>query len=372
MEGTVAEQTLGEYTYLPIERVHFGSGSLKHLGQELDRLESQRPFVITGKSIREQTDLVSQVEKYTRLTLAGVFSGIRQHAPLTPIMEAVEHAKHARADALISVGGGSPIDSTKIIVKELSSNFSKPIIPHIAIPTTLSAAEFSHSAGMTDEKEKTKKGVRDTRMTPRIVFLDPELTLETPGWLWAASGIRSLDHAVEQILSPKHQPYVDTLALEAIHLLFRNLPLCNKNPDKIEPRLGCQLAAWMSYQGAYSVGTGISHAIGRVIGARYDIPHGITSCITLPEVMRAEARRSPERLVPIAKAEGVELKGKPSPRETAMLAAEKVAALVKELGLEKTLSSYHVPKEDLPRIAREAVGPDKDATDALHILERVY
>jgi len=299
----------GEYSYLPIERVHFGPGSIARLSEELDKIRSQRPFVITGQTIAEKTRLVDMVEKASGRKLVGVFSSIKQHAPISGIKRVIGEAEKARADSLISLGGGSPIDSTKIAVKELSGNFAKPIIAHLAIPTTLSAAEFSHSAGMTDDISKRKTGVRDPRLVPRFIFLDPKITVDTPSWLWACTGIRSLDHAIESVYSPRHQPYVDTLALESIKLLFQNLKSSTSNPSEIGPRLACQMAAWMSFAGVQSVGTGLSHAIGRVIGATWDIPHGITSCLTLAEVMRHQARKYPDRLALIAKAEGKTRKG---------------------------------------------------------------
>ena len=129
----------------------------------------------------------------------GFFSEIKQHAPTSGITRATSAIEGAKADSLISLGGGSPIDSTKIIVKQMSKDFQLPAMPHIAIPTTLSAADFSHVAGMTDEKQNRKTGFRDLRMVPRVIFLDPQLTLYTPVWLWASSGIRSLDHAVEAV-----------------------------------------------------------------------------------------------------------------------------------------------------------------------------
>ncbi|MBO0887624.1 iron-containing alcohol dehydrogenase, partial [Candidatus Bathyarchaeota archaeon] len=153
--------TIGEYSYLPIERVHFGQGSIAKLRTELDKLGSARPYVITGQTIANKTDLVSRLEKSAGRKLAGTFSEIRQHAPETGIRNAAMAAAKARADVLISLGGGSPIDATKIVVKELSENFREAPLPHVAVPTTLSAAEFSHSAGMTDEKLKRKTGVRD-------------------------------------------------------------------------------------------------------------------------------------------------------------------------------------------------------------------
>lgn len=367
---TQHEVAIGEYSYLPIERVHFGPRVTSKLGAELDRLGSRRPFLVTGQSIAEKTDLVTRIEEAADRKLVGVFTKIRQHAPLSGILEAADEARSSRADSLISLGGGSPIDSTKIIVKELSKNFQDPAIPHIAISTTLSAAEFSHIAGMTDEKLNRKTGFRDERLVPRLIFLDPELTVHTPPWLWASTGVRSLDHAIETVYSPRHQPFVDTLALKAIHLLFQNLKASADNPTDLQTRLSCQLSAWMSFAGVLSVGTGLSHAIGRVIGATWNIPHGITSCLTLAEVMRLEARRNPERLVLIAEAEGQDVKRIPAER-AALSAADGVSRLVHELGLSKRLRDYGITKENLSKIALEVAGQGQHR-DVLQILEKIY
>src|SRR2546427_11044014 len=187
---------------------------------------------------------------------------------------------------------------------------------------------------MTDETSKRKTGIRDPRLVPRFIFLDPKITVDTPSWLWACTGIRSLDHAVESIYSPRHQPYVDTLALESIKLLFQNLKSSTNNPSEIGPRLTCQMAAWMSFAGVQSVGTGLSHAIGRVIGATWDIPHGITSCLTLAEVMRHQARQHPDRLGLIANGAGQDATGFSESRQ-GMAAPARVEQLDKNLRLSK-------------------------------------
>ena len=359
----------GEYSYLPIERVHFGPDSISRLSTELDKVRSERPFLITGETIAHKTRLPEKVEKASGRELAGVCSGIKQHAPISGIKAATLEARKARADALISLGGGSPIDATKVVVKELSENLARPILPHIAVPTTLSAAEFSYSAGMTEETSNRKVGVRDTRLVPRFIFLDPDLTIDTPSWLWASTGVRSLDHAVESIYSPRHQPYVDTLALESVKLLFLNLKRSADNPHETGPRLACQMAAWMSFAGVQSVGTGLSHAIGRVIGATWNIPHGITSCLTLAEVMKHQAKKYPDRLALIAQAEGqrVNLSDK---SQLAPAAADGIREFVKNLGLSKRLSDYGITKNDLPSVAREASSPEEYPI-ALQVLETI-
>ena len=360
----------GEYIYLPIERIHFGSDSIAKLGDELQRLRCQNPFVITGQTIAQKTTLLKTIAQASAMRLAGVYSGIRQHTPESDVAEATKAAEEAKADSLVSLGGGSPIDATKIIVKELSENFQRTPLPHIAVPTTLSAAEFSHSAGITDERLNRKTGLRDTRMAPRIIFLDPKLTIPTPAWLWASTGIRSLDHAIEAFCSPKHQPYVDTLALEAIRLLFRHLKKSSLNPADTKSREACQISAWMSYAGAASVGTGLSHALGRAIGATWKIPHGITSCLTLAEVMRVQAKRIPEKLVAIATAEGKSVQGL-STEHAALSAADGVAELVQELGLSKRLRDFRIEKLDLPKIAGELGSPELKG-EGLSVLERIW
>jgi maleylacetate reductase len=367
--STQVEIRPGEYTYLPIERVHFGRDSITRLKAELDRLGSGTPLVITGQTIASKTDLLGKLEKASGRRIA-VFSEIKQHTPASGLERALKAAKSTNADSLISLGGGSPIDATKVVVKELSEDFIHQTLPHLAVPTTLSAAEFSHSAGVTDPKLNRKTGFRDVRMTPRIVFLDPKLTSPTPSWLWASTGMRSLDHAVEAICSPKHQPYVDTLAFQAIRLLFQNLKVSSENPANLEPRTNCQLAAWMSYAGALSVGTGLSHAIGRTIGATWNIPHGITSCLTLAEVMRIQAKRIPKTLALIATSEGADIEGV-STEKAAELAADKVDELVKELGLSKKLRDYGIPKEGLANIARD-VGQPEECASILKILEKIW
>ena len=325
--------------------------------------------MITGESIATKTDLISRIEEYVGHTLSGVFSGIKQHAPESGIRDATRKARDAKADSLISLGGGSPIDATKIVGIEISDNFKNDLLPHLAIPTTLSAAEFSHAAGMTDEKQNRKTGVRDGRLVPRIVFLDPEFTVPTPDWLWSSTGIRSLDHAVEAVYSPKHQPYVDALALESIRILFQNLKRSIQQPIDVNSRMACQFATWMSDAGVLSVGTGISHSIGRVIGATWNIPHGITSCLTLAEVMRAEAQRNPERLIPIAAAEGKPTGG--PYRRVAESAADGVAELVNDLGLSKRLRDYGVKETDFPIIAQEAGRPEQ-SVEIIKILENIW
>jgi maleylacetate reductase len=363
----------GEYTFLPLEKVYYGAGSLEKLPAELDRLDRRRALIITGHSLATQTTLIQAVETQLGARHVGTYASIRQHAPESGITEAVQMARDCQADALVSVGGGSPIDSAKAVAQQLARDKSYP--PQIAIPTTLSAAEFSGTAGYTDETQKSKKGIADPQMTPRAVILDPHMTLATPLWLWLSSGIRSLDHAVETLYSPGYHPINDVLALEAIRDLFSYLPRSKAEPENLDVRQKCQQAAWMSYFGPATAGAhaGLSHTIGKRIGATYDVPHGVTSCILLPHVMRYKANSEADapRLAAVARALNL-ADHLIADREAALRAAEAVACLVKDLGLPSRLRDVKVPAEDFDQIARASVGDNPQVADVIQILQHAW
>jgi alcohol dehydrogenase class IV len=360
----------GTYTFLPLEKVYFGAGSLRHLVDEAERLAGAAALVITGNTLATQTDLVKRVEAALGPRHAGTFAGIRQHVPQSGITEAVDLARRLGADLLVSIGGGSPIDAGKAVSRALAES-TGAYIPHIAIPTTLSAAEFSGTAGFTDEAKHAKTGFADPRATPRAIILDPQLTLATPMWLWLASGIRSLDHAVETLYSPGDHPINDLLALEAIRNLFTYLPLCKADPESLEAREQSQLGAWMSFFGPASVTMGLSHNLGRRIGASFDVPHGITSCITLAPVMRYKVATESARLAPIAHALH-RVSADASDHDAARVAADAVAGLVRDLELPSRLSEVEVPVDALGEIARSVVGDTPEAVAVADLLREAW
>lgn len=359
---------MGEYVFLPTERVFFGPGSLERLGAEADRLESQRAFLITGRSLAEKTDFVGRIRAQLGDRLAGTFSAIRQHTPKGDVARAADQAQAARADLLISLGGGSPIDGTKAVARALADATGR-LPPHLAIPTTLSAAEFSHLVGVTDEARQAKTGFADVRLAPRSVILDAELCLATPMDLWLASGIRALDHAVETLYAPGEHPVTDVLALEAIERLFRFLPASKADPGNLVARGELQLAAWMSFFGEVNTPLGMSHILGRRLGATYNVPHGVTSCITLPWVMEAMAGRRPRPLAAMGRRLGAAGDGEEA---SARAAADSVRELIQRLELPSRLSQVGVPQVDLPAIAEAAYPEGEERARALDLLRRMW
>ncbi len=339
----------GTHTFLPTTRVHFGPGSLNKLEEEARPWG--RAFVVTGRTLDEKTDLVRRVEALLGGKHAGTHVGMGEHTPGSAVELAAGEAEASGADFLVSVGGGSVIDGTKAVARQLGYP------AQVAVPTTLSGAEWAHRVGVTDEAAGKKSGFADPRTVPPVVILDPGATVFTPERLWLSTGIRALDHAVEGFLYGGDHPVTDVTGLEGARRLMRLLPLSRAKPEDLDARAGLQVAAWLSYFGPLNTPMGLSHELGRRIGASYNVPHGITSCITLaPSLEVAEETTPKERWQGLADALG----GDPAGR---------IASLVRGLGLPHRLRDVGMPEGELENIAG---GFGDNKIDALRILNAAY
>ena len=276
-----------EYKFQQLENVIFGVGALARVPGELDRFGKTRALVLTGHSLSTKTDFVQEFEALLGAHWAGTYTGCKQHVPSHTVDEAVALGREVKADYMISFGGGSPIDTAKIVALELlDDGQTQADMPQIAISTTLSAGEFTPFAVITDENTRIKGLRADPRIVPKMVVLDPEVTLPTPRQLWVATGIKALDHAIEALWAVNPQPVPDALAMEAIRKLHVSLPLPVKEASNVEARGECQVAAWLSVFGLANVGTHLSHILGHHIVLAGMSHTGVTSCITIPNCMR--------------------------------------------------------------------------------------
>jgi len=377
---------VGEFGLPRLERVISGRDTVERLAPELDRHGVSRAVLVTGRTLGS-SPLLRRITRLLGDRCAAVFTGVRQHVPSGCVADLVEMIQRHGADGVISVGGGSPIDATKAAVHTLmtlggDAELHRGGPPHIAVPTTLSAGEFTSVVGITDEQTRVKRAVHDARIAPRTVITDPNLTLGTPDWLWAASGIRALDHAVESIYSRCHHPLSDALAAGGLSLLVEHLPLSltSDGAAGLEHRAHCQMAAWMSVFGMTNAGFGLSHAFGHQIGPRWDVPHGVTSCITLPHVMRFMAAVAPERFAPIADGFGLPFDVR-RPGPGALACADRAAAFIAQFQLPQRLRDVGVPRDDIRAMAgvvhemmRDARAVDRPVTHAelTSLLEGAY
>ncbi|OLL23177.1 Maleylacetate reductase [Neolecta irregularis DAH-3] len=362
----------GSYHPTQLQFLAYGPGCLFQLPAVLEKLECSgtKAFIITGKSLRDKTPVILHIEELLGIHHAGTFSEISQHSPMSHIRRAVKFVNESKADFLISVGGGSPIDSTKAISYEIHKSSGK-WLPHIAIPTTLSAAEYTQQAGFTNE-EGNKTGVADPHIIPRAVILDARLTTFTPETLWLSSGIRALDHAVELLYHPQASEYPSKqLALRAIADLFEYLPKSKKDCDDIDARQHLQLAAFGSlFPFLFTGGIGLSHNLGRALGATYSIGHGICSCLTLSAVVRYKSKNLPEasQISRILGPLGFTPTG--SPEKDALIIAEKIDELIETLGLKTNLKEQNIPGGEAQVIAERAGHEGKQ--EIIKLVEGLY
>jgi len=350
--------------------IHWGEGSLRELPAELDRAGAARVLLVTTASAVADDGLAPAVERALGGRLVGRCT-VRQHAPASSVMEAAEAARATRADAFVSLGGGSPVDAAKAAAFALAPGLDLrqpdapararavklgPVLPHLAIPTTLSAAELSSSAGFSAEGTREKVGVGAPALGAAAVIYDAALAVRTPLPLWLSTGVRAVDHAVETLLAPGEHPLPDAAALDGLRRLKDGLQAAQARPGDPAARTACQLGAWHSYLLPGPAARGLSHTLGKRLGSRHGIPHGVTSCLLLPHVLRHLAPRAPGTMARIAAALG------------ATDAADGVAALVESLGLPRHLSAWHLADADLLAAARPGPGAELPEGELLAIL----
>jgi alcohol dehydrogenase class IV len=334
----------GLFAYSNPPRIHWGPGSLSALGGEIARVGAHRIALITTRSLVAEERLLSLVQGALGDARVAVTAVVGQHAPMAQVEAAIRAAGEANVDGVVSFGGGSPIDAAKMLAVKLAdrTGHAPRGLPHVAMPTTLSAAELAAGAGFTDDAGN-KAGMRDARLLPDAVIYDPELTLATPLALWLSTGIRALDHAVEGFMAEGLHPFSDVMALEAIRRLFDSLPRTKAAPTDIGVRTENQLAAWFSFTLPAQSAGGLSHVMGKQIGARYGIPHGVTSCLLLPPVMRYYERLTPERMALLAAATGDH-------------PAARVQKLIESLSLPRHIAAYGIGEPELRQAAGELAG----------------
>ncbi|TBU41372.1 alcohol dehydrogenase IV [Dichomitus squalens] len=364
-----------------LKGVFYGPGSVKTaLPKLLDIIGGKKALIVTGRSLYTKTDVVKTVEDILKEHNAygATFYEIGEHSPIAGVKNGVKAFKDAGADIIISVGGGSPVDAAKAILYFFQQETGGPFLRQIAIPTTLSAAEYTISAGLKDEQGNKIRLISE-ELAPAGIILDAELTLATPERLWLSTALRALDHAVENLYRPFVPIPLTYLCYAAIADLFTYLPKSKANPQDLEARQRLQIASWMSIWPMKSENhgpLGLSHSLGHKLGAKYGIPHGITSCLTLAPVvgLKAEVASQEDKKALAASLFYLRQESTGSLDGDVRKLSTLIRQLVDDLGLKSTLSQYNVPKADLPKIAALAVGNDEDplVPRTVALLESIY
>ncbi len=353
----------GRVAFGKMEEVLFGVSAADAVAAQARALGAHRVFLMVSGTLNRETDEIARVRLALGNLCAGVFDRMPAHTPREAVIAAANQAREAGADLIVTIGGGSITDAAKTVQLCLANDIGTaealdalrppatgckpPVVRQISVPTTLSAGEFSALAGVTDERTRVKELFAHPMMIPRTVILDPAMTRHTPEWLFLSTGIRAVDHCVEGFCSLESNPYADAQALRGLSLLTRGLARVKADPSDLQARLDCQIGSWLSMGPlASGVPMGASHGIGYVLGAVFDIPHGHTSCIMLPAVMRWNKGANADRQAEIATAMG-------HPGEDA---GDVLDAFIGGLGMPRSLGAVRVGPEAYDRIAAQAMG----------------
>src|SRR6478735_3554347 len=230
--------------------------------------------------------------------------------------------------------------------KGVTPPMNAPAVRQISVPTTIAGGEFSAIAGVTNARTKVKEMLRHELVMPRATILDPALGAHTPEWLWLSTGIRAVDHCVEGICSREAHPYADAQALKGLALLAQALPRVKADGSDLDARMDCQIGTWLSTGPlASGVPMGASHGIGYVLGAQFGVPHGHTSCVMLPFVMRWNKPVNAERQALVSAAMGHPGKD----------AGDVLDDFIRGLGMPRSLREVKVGSEHFDRIALAAM-----------------
>ncbi len=384
-----------EFSNPRVERIVFGAGVVRTVAEEAAKLGASRAWVVISPSVA-RTHILDWIREALGPRCAGVFNGVRPHSPTEVIGKAAKEAREAETDLLISVGGGSAIDTAKGIAAQLAEGgpltrfavrftppdrkevpqLPHPKLPHLAIPTTLSGGEYSYSAGITEGGKKFI--LADPELAPRTVLLDPQAARTVPPTLLGASGMNALAHCVEAVYSTQTQPLTRALCLSAASRLASFLPTAVEHPDDLEAIGEVQIAACLAGMGVYSAWTGIHHAVVHVVGGRFGVPHANVHAVLLPYAMRWNLDRTIDAQALVARAMGIDAG---SDMEAAAAASETILEMNRRMGLPLRLRDLGVPHEALSALAEDTLGdysvytnpkPITSASQVLELLEMAW
>jgi len=345
-------------------RIEYGTGVVRILPQVLAGYNLRRILLVADPGI-VGAGLLEAVTK--RLAQDGITYALFSEVAANPrdynVSAGAAVAREFKADGLVAVGGGSPIDCAKAIAIaathdgdprsfEGGRNISGPVLPLIAIPTTAgTGSEVTFSAVITDSRENYKFSIRHTRIGPAVALVDPELTVSMPPDLTAATGMDALTHAIEAYTATVAEPLADAVALYAVELISRYLRTAVENGRNLEARAGMLTGSLLAGIAFSHADVAAVHCIAEALGGRYDTPHGVCNAVVLPAMMRYNLDWCRDKYARIGLAMGLPANDPAAGAENAVAAVEKMA---RDVGL-PDFASFGADPADFDTIAEDSV-----------------
>ena len=368
-----------------------GHGALSAIYRAVVELKCRRALILTDPGVRK-AGLADLVKDALVDFCVGIYDKIPADPDLASVDAATEAARKLAADCIVSVGGGSVIDTAKGVCVTLKNGgkandhlnllvLTEPQTPHIAIPTTAgTGSEVTNVAVLTSTGAGRKLFIADTHIMPNVAILDPRFTMTLPKALTVTTAMDALTHAIEAMTSTMANKICDGQALQAIRLINENLPLVVADGKNEKARLNMQIAATLAGWAFTIAQVGLAHGMAHTIGTLHHVPHGAACGIVLPKVMRYNVDHAADKLALVAQVLGVDTAGMKE-REAALAAADAVEALMKKAGHPMRLRDVGVAEENLPICAFHAIAdtavlfngrPVNDPNEVLEVYKQAY
>lgn len=368
---------LQPYQFVMPRKVIFGWGSRAQLAEELQRLAARRVFVISGSRTLERSGqlgvIQAQVEK---AGIAWEFLGTITHEPLVHDVDTLASAVRARqpqpGDVILAVGGGSAIDLAKAVaamatnsqgesVQDYLENvgrglqITRPPLLVVALPTTAgTGTEATRNAVISNLSPPFKRSLRDDRIMPGLVIVDPELTVTQPPQVTAQSGMDAITQLIESFISRRRRPLPQMLAPEGLRLALRYLPRAYAVPEDREAREAMAQAALLSGICLANSGLGMAHGVAAALGVVAGIPHGLACALMLPLALRTNRSVAQAELAYLARF-ALEKDFTSAEHAVSALIAE-IENLQQRLNLPRSLRAVGVRPEQIPAIVEGSFG----------------
>ena len=363
--------SLQNFNFILPTEIRYGEHRLTELPEVLRQLSIRTALLITDPGIRQQSFTEVLLGKLAAADInVSVFDQVEPNPKDYNVEAAAAIAREQRAEAIIALGGGSPIDCAKAAAVvaagggkvrdyEDGSKISDSVLPLYSVPTTAgTGSEVTFSAVITDSGDKFKFTVKSPKIAPRIAFIDPLLTYSMPPALTAATGMDALTHAVEAFSSRNATPLSDAAALHAVELINRHLYRAFTDPQDGEARAGMMLGSLLAGIAFSHSDVAAVHCLAEALGGEYDAPHGVCNAIALPVVMEYNLDYAVARYARLARQMGFDFA---TDRAGARMAADRVKALAQEVGLPE-FGSLGVREKDFQLLAEKSArnGSNKD------------
>jgi maleylacetate reductase len=354
-----------------------GSGALASLPVELDRLEIDRALLLTTPALSRQQQILSEVRALLGRRLVAQFHECERHVPRAAVLAAARTTDGTPVTGIVALGGGSVIDTGKGVALAMAAElkaadgfdsyrvdaFTGPVgsrlpfpdglLPIVALPTTLSGAEYTNVAGIVDPNRHVKDLYRNDALAPRTIILDPALAAATPPELWCSTGVKTMSDGIEQLYSRFSHPVVEAVTMAGITRLVNKLT--SYRDGQGDAVMDCYLGSWLSVFAGFSANTltGIGASLRHQIGAAYGAPHAEIGCVLLPHIMRFNLPATPHLIEPLSVVFGLDATPARGSSEVDPL-CDAVQEFVGSLGLPTTLEEIGVDSSRFSGVARHS------------------